>query len=102
MVGLETLLPLALALYHNGGLPLLKVLRKLTQGPADILRLPVGRLAVGAPADLVLFDLDKPWRIDPRSFKSKARNTPFDGHPVQGKVLRTFVAGRMAYDAEAA
>jgi dihydroorotase len=99
MVGLETLLPLTLSLYHNGGLPLLKVLRKLTQGPADILRLPVGRLAVGAPADLVLFDLDKPWQIDPRGFKSKARNTPFENHPVQGKVLRTFVAGRMAYEA---
>jgi len=99
MVGLETLLPLALALYHGAGLPLLKVLRKLTQGPADILRLPVGRLAVGAPADLVLFDLDRPWRIDAKSFKSKARNTLFDGHPVQGKVLRTFVAGRMAHAA---
>jgi dihydroorotase len=97
MVGLETLLPLSLSLYHNAGLPLLKVLRKLTQGPADILRLPVGRLALGAPADLVLFDLDLPWRIDAKAFKSKARNTGFDGHPVQGKVLRSFVAGRMAY-----
>ena len=99
MVGLETLLPLSLALYHSGQLPLLKVLRRLTQGPADILRLPVGRLAVGSAADLLLFDLDRPWRIDVKSFKSKARNTLFDGHPVQGKVLRTFVAGRMAYAA---
>jgi dihydroorotase len=97
MVGLETLLPLSLALYHDVGLPLLKVLRKLTQGPADILRLPIGRLAVGAPADLVLFDLERPWRIDAGKFVSKARNTLFDGHPVQGKVLRTFVAGRMAH-----
>ncbi|MEA2756324.1 MAG: dihydroorotase [Aliidongia sp.] len=101
MIGLETLLPLTLALYHNTGLPLLKVLRKLTQGPADILRLPVGRLAVGAAADLVQFDLDRPWRIDAKSFKSKARNTLFDGHPVQGKVLRTFVAGRLAFAADA-
>jgi dihydroorotase len=97
MLGLETLLPLTLSLHHNVGLPLLKVLRKLTQGPADILRLPVGRLAVGAPADLVLFDLDRPWRIDAKAFISKARNTAFNGHPVQGKVLRSFVAGRMAY-----
>jgi dihydroorotase len=97
MVGLETLLPLTLALYHDVGLPLLKVLRKLTQGPADILRLPIGRLAVGAPADLVLFDLERPWRIDVGKFVSKARNTLFDGHPVQGKVLRTLVAGRMAH-----
>jgi dihydroorotase len=97
MVGLETLLPLALALHHDAGLSLLKVLRKLTQGPADILRLPIGRLAVGAAADLVLFDLDRPWRIEAKNFKSKARNTLFDGHPVQGKVLRTFVSGRMTY-----
>jgi len=97
MVGLETLLPLALALHHDQGMPLLRVLRKLTQGPADLLRLPVGRLAVGAPADLVLFDLERPWRIDVAQFKSKAHNTLFDGHPVQGKVLRTLVAGRMAY-----
>jgi dihydroorotase len=97
IVGLETLLPLSLALYHNGALPLLKLLRVLTQGPADILRLPVGRLAVGAPADLVLFDLDTPWRIDAARFKSKCRNTPFDGHPVQGRARRTLVAGRMAY-----
>lgn len=99
MVGLETLLPLTLSLYHNAGMPLLKVLRKLTQGPADLLRLPVGRLAVGAPADLLLFDLDRPWRIEAKSFRSKARNTLFDHHPVQGKVLRSFVAGRIAYAA---
>jgi dihydroorotase len=98
MVGLETLLPLALALYHDAGMKLLEVLRALTQGPADILRLPVGRLAVGAAADLVLFDLDRPWRIDPERFRSKTRNTPFEGHPVQGKVLRTFVAGRVTFE----
>jgi dihydroorotase len=97
IVGLETLLPLALALYHGQGLPLLDVLRKLTQAPADILHLPVGRLAVGAAADLVLFDLDRPWRIKAAQFKSRTRNTPFDLHPVQGSVLRSLVAGRMAY-----
>jgi dihydroorotase len=99
MVGLETLLPLALALYHGHGMPLLRVLRCLTQAPADLLRLPVGRLAVGAAADLMLFDLDRPWRIEPARFKSRTRNTPFEHHPVQGKVLRTIVAGRMAYAA---
>jgi dihydroorotase len=97
IIGLETLLPLSLALHHDAGVPLLKVLRALTQGPADILRLPAGRLAVGAEADLVLFDLDRPWRLDASRFQSKARNTPFDGHPVQGRVLRTVVAGRTAH-----
>jgi dihydroorotase len=97
IVGLETLLPLALGLHHGQGIPLLDVLRKLTQAPADILHLPVGRLAVGAAADLVLFDLETPWRIKASQFKSHTRNTPFDLHPVQGRVLRTFVAGRMAH-----
>jgi dihydroorotase len=82
-------------------MPLLRALRLLTQAPADILRLPVGRLAIGAPADLVLFELDIPWRIRASSFKSKTRNTPFDGFPVQGRVLRSHVAGRAAYVLEA-
>jgi len=97
IIGLETLLPLTLALYHGGTMPLLKTLRSITQGPADILRLPVGRLAVGAAADLVLFDLDRPWRMKVAAFKSKTKNTPFDLHPVQGKVIRTIVAGRQTY-----
>jgi dihydroorotase len=97
IIGLETLLPLTLELYHNGHLSLLEALRKLTQGPADILRLPAGRLAVGAPADLVLFDLDRPWRIDVDSFRSKSKNAPYDGRPVQGRVLRTVIGGRRVF-----
>jgi len=57
-------------------------------------------LALGAAADLVLIDLDRPYRIRVEQFKSKARNTPFDGMPVQGCVLKTFVAGRNVYSAE--
>ena len=68
IVGLETLLPLSLELYHNGHLGLLEVIRRLTANPARILRLPVGRLAPGAPADLVLFDPDLPWRNLDRRF----------------------------------
>jgi dihydroorotase len=97
IIGLETLLQLVLALYHDKSLPLLKALRLITQAPADILRLPIGRLAVGAAADLVLFDLDAPVRINAASFRSKTRNTPFDGHDVQGRVLRTLVAGRTVF-----
>ncbi|GGF36664.1 dihydroorotase [Aliidongia dinghuensis] len=102
IVGLETLLPLALTLHHKGEVPLLRVLRALTQAPADILRLPIGRLAVGAAADLVLFDLDRPHRIRADQFKCKARNTPFDGLPVQGTVLKTFVAGRNVHSSDRA
>ncbi|MGH7032903.1 MAG: dihydroorotase [Stellaceae bacterium] len=94
MVGLETLLPLALELYHSARVPLLRVLSALSQRPAEILRLPAGKLAVGMPADFVIFDPDRPWRIDVDAFHSKCRNSPFDGRPTQGRVLRTIVAGR--------
>jgi dihydroorotase len=101
ILGLETLLPLALELYHNGHLPLVGVVDALTRRPAGILRLPAGRLAVGAAADLVLFDLERPYRIAVDSFRSKSKNSPFDGRPVQGKVLRTIVAGRTVFAGDA-
>ncbi len=102
IVGLETLLPLALELYHNGSVPLLRVLGALSQRPAEILRLPAGKLEPGQQADFVIFDLDKPWRIAVDAFHSKCRNSPFDGRPVQGAVLRTVVAGRVIHTAESA
>jgi len=97
IVGLETLLPLSLELYHNRHLDLLGLLRLLTVNPAGILRLPVGRLAVGAPADLVLFDPDLAWRICPDEFRSKSKNAPFDERPVQGRVQLTIVDGRTIF-----
>jgi dihydroorotase len=100
IVGLETLLPLSLELYHNGHLGLLELIRRLTANPARILRLPVGRLAPGAPADLVLFDPDLRWRIATDDFRSKSKNAPFDGRPVQGRVRRTIVDGRTIFHSE--
>jgi dihydroorotase len=100
IVGLETLLPLSLELYHDGRISLIEVLRRLTVAPAGILRLPVGRLAVGAAADLVLFDPDAPWQIDTEKFRSKSKNAPFDGRTVKGRVLRTLVDGRTIFAAE--
>ena len=100
IVGLETLLPLALELYHNGHMPLIEVLAAMTVGPADLLALDVGRLSPGTPADLLLFDLDCPWRIDVDAFHSKSKNSPFDGRPVQGRALRTVVGGRTVYRAD--
>ena len=97
VVGLETMLPLSLELYHAGHLPLREVLHRLTCAPADLLGIDAGRLRRGAPADLVLFDLDAPWRIDRDVFRSKSDNTPFDGRPVQGRVLRTVVDGRTLF-----
>ena len=100
IIGLETLLPVSLELYHKGSLSLLDLLKCLTSRPAEILGLPQGRLAKGAPADMVLIDLDKPHRIDVANFKSKSKNSPYDGRPVQGMVLKTFVDGRLVFTAE--
>ena len=98
-VGLETLLPLTLELYHNGHLPLLDALAKITAAPAALMGLPCGKLQRGAPADLVLFDPDRPWQIDEQKLRSKSKNTPYDERPVQGMVLRTIVEGHTAYAA---
>ena len=100
VVGLETLLPLSLALYHKGDIKLLDLLARLTVAPARILGLPLGRLKKGAAADLVLFDPDRPWIVDADRFRSKSKNSPFDEWPVQGQVLRTTVAGRTLFAAE--
>ena len=100
IVGLETLLPLSLELYHNRRLTLIEVLRRLTIAPARILGLGVGRLAAGAPADFVIFDPDAQYRIRTDSFRSKSKNAPFDGRPVQGRVERTVVDGRTIFDRE--
>jgi len=101
IVGLETLLPLSLELYHNGSLNLLQVMRALTQRPVEILRLPGGHLRPGATADLTIFDLDRPWRIDVAALHSKCKNTPYDHRPVQGKVTRTVVGGRTVFGLDA-
>ena len=97
IVGLETLLPLSLELYHGGHMSLLELLRRLTLAPAELLKLPVGRLRKGAPADLLLFDLEAPWVVDSTKFRSMSKNTPFDGRPVQGRALRTIVDGRTLF-----
>ena len=97
IVGLETLLALSLELYHNRHLGLLDLVRLMTLNPAQILRLPVGRLAVGAPADLVIFNLDQPWQICPDDFLSKSKNAPFDDRPVRGRVRLTIVDGRTIF-----
>ena len=98
VVGLETLLPVALGLVHDGTLGLLDLLDKLTRAPADILGLDAGRLKKGAAADITLFDPETPWRIDPDNLNSLSKNTPFEGRLTQGRVLRTIVDGRTIFD----
>ncbi|MCB1311312.1 MAG: dihydroorotase [Sedimentitalea sp.] len=96
-VALETLLPAALRLHHGAGFDLPALFRALSLNPARRLGLPAGRLAPGAPADLVLFDPDLPFVMDRTTLRSKSRNTPFDGARMQGRVLGTWVAGRRVF-----
>ncbi len=98
-VGLETFLPAALRLYHNGLIDLPKLFGAMSLNPARRLGLEAGRLIAGAPADLILFDPDAPFVLDRSTLKSKSKNTPFDGERMQGKVLRTWVAGQDITDA---
>jgi dihydroorotase len=96
-IGLETLLPVSLELVHNRQLTLPQLFQRLSTAPARLLNLPGGRLAKGAPADLVLFDADYACRIDRADFWSKTKNSPFDERPVQGQVMATIVGGRTIY-----
>jgi len=96
-VGLETFLPAALRLWHAEMITLPALWRAMSFNPAKRLGLPSGRLEVGAPADLVLFDAHAPFVLDRSTLLSKSRNTPFDGVRMQGKVLSTYVAGACVY-----
>jgi dihydroorotase len=96
-IGLETLLAAALRLVHSGDVPLMAVLRAVTQRPAEILGLNSGRLAVGAPADLIVFDPDFPWVVAEKDIVSRSRNTAFEGARMQGAVMHSFVAGRPVF-----
>jgi len=80
-------------LYHAGAITLPQLFRAMALNPANRLGLPQGRLASGAPADLVLFDPDAPFLLDRFTLRSKSKNTPFDGQRMEGRVLATFVAG---------
>jgi dihydroorotase len=99
-VGLETLLPAAMQLHHAGHLTLPRLWRALALNPARLLGLDAGRLAPGAPADLVLFDPDTPFVLDRATLRSKSKNTPYDLRRMQGRVLRTRVGGREVFAAE--
>ena len=98
MVGLETSLAITLTqLYHTGRMELPDIIRRMTANPASILKLQKGRLTLGSDADIVIFDPDEEWIIDPDQCASKGRNTPFGGKTVKGKVKYTIVAGKVIY-----
>lgn len=99
-VGAETLLTLGLGLVRDGVIDLPRLSALLSLNPARILGVDVGRLDTGQPADLCLADPDRPWRIVGDQLQTTA-NTPFDGLPAQGRVIRTIKGGRTIYDARA-
>jgi dihydroorotase len=101
IIGLETALAACLeVLVHAGRCDLPFLLSRLTHKPAEILRLPKGTLAEGADADVVIFDPNEPWTVDPERFQSKSANCPWKGRTLRGRVKATFVAGRQVWDGE--
>ena len=99
-VGLQTLLPACLRLYHAGELDLPLIFKVLAQNPARRFGLNTGRMAKGYQADFVLFDTDYPYILDRTTLASKSKNTPYDGQTLQGRVLMTIVGGKMVYSRE--
>jgi dihydroorotase len=97
-IGLQTMLAAGLRLVHNGEIGLMTLLRALSTRPADILGLPQGRLATGAPADLILLDPDEPFVLDVADLHSKSKNTPLEGARLQGRVHMTVVEGRVVHE----
>jgi dihydroorotase len=97
-IGLETMLSAGLRLVKNDSLSLTRLLRAMSTRPAEILGLPGGTLRNGAPADVIVIDPDTIWLLDPAELKSKCKNTPFDEARLEGRVVRTIVAGRTAYE----
>jgi len=97
IVGLETALPLALALTASGRLTLPQVIRLLTAQPAVVITSDRGTLGVGAVADVTIIDPAREWVVDPAQFRSKSRNTPFSGWKMTGQVIKTLVGGKVVY-----
>ena len=96
--GLELLLPLVLKWGAQHKLPLAKTLARVTSDAARVLGVQSGRIAAGAPADLVVFDPEELWRIVPEALKSQGKNTPFLGYELAGRVRTTIVAGKVVYE----
>jgi dihydroorotase len=97
-IGLETMLTAGLRLVNAQTLSLSALLAAMSTKPAELLGLPGGTLRNGAPADVIVIDPETAWVLDPLDLKSKCKNTPFDEARLEGRVVRTIVAGRTAYE----
>ena len=96
-IGLETMLSAALGLFHNGNMPLSRLVEAMSSKPAEILGLETGRLAPGAPADFVLVDLNLNWTVQEAKLHSRSKNSPLEDCTLEGRVVETIVAGRTVY-----
>ena len=97
-IGIETLLSLALELYHNESLSLKKIIETITCNPAKILKINKGTLKKGSDADLCIFDLNEPWKVDVSRLKSKSKNAAIENRKLQGKVLMTYLKGESVFN----
>ncbi len=97
-IGLQTLLPALVGLHLENDVPLIELIRAVTINPAQLLGLDAGRIARGAPADLILVDIEAPFALRPRDILSKSKNSPFENRTLQGKVLSTMVDGRIVFE----
>lgn len=97
IVGVETMLPLSLELYHSKAVPLRRIMGMMTYQAADIIKEKAGRLQKGLRADLTVIDLDTAWTIDTQAFHSKSKNSPFHGRPTKGRAIRTILAGETVF-----
>lgn len=98
MLGLETALPIILDFVRMGTLDEKRAIAALTSAPAKAFGLPGGALAVGAVADLVVIDPERPYKIDPAGLSSKSKNTPFLNQQLAGRAILTMVEGRVVHD----
>jgi dihydroorotase len=98
VIGLETSLALALAVVRAGELSLSRAVERLTAGPSRCFNLPYGALGPGSPADVIVVDAEREWKVDPQRFYSRSRNSPFMGWTLRGKVVKTFVAGKLVHE----
>jgi dihydroorotase len=96
-IGLETMLSAAISLYHNDNMPLERLVQVMSQVPAKLLGLEVGRLEAGAPADFTVVDLNLSWKVDAASLCSRSKNSPFERRTLEGRAIESVVAGRTVY-----
>jgi dihydroorotase len=96
-IGLETMLSATLRLYHNKDVQLSRLVAAMAETPAKLLGLDAGKLASGKPADFVLVDLERSWKIEGHNLYSRSKNTPFEHQTLEGRAVETVVAGRTIY-----